>query len=221
MIKTKYRGFTIHVDTDDSLIDPRSDCPFGTMVCFHRRYRLGDVGKHSWTNAADFKEWLEDMERHGNAISLPLYLYDHGTIAMSTKSFIGRAPHAEWDSGQVGVIYATHNDSMETFGQGLDKMEKKVLALLRSEVEHYDRYLRGEVYQFNVYSADGEWKEGCGGLTSPDEAVQAAKESIDDYMATLDAEVLEACECDNTHKANNTVCRYCYAKGRRAWDDPE
>lgn len=29
------------------------------------------------------------------------------------------------------------------------------------------------------------------------------------------------CECDNTHKANNTVCRFCWACGRRQWADPD
>jgi len=35
---------------------------------------------------------------------LPLNLYDHGGITMSVSSFLGRAQHAEWDSGQVGWI---------------------------------------------------------------------------------------------------------------------
>jgi hypothetical protein len=30
-----------------------------------------------------------------------------------------------------------------------------------------------------------------------------------------------ACECDNTHQANDTVCRWCWAHGRRHWNDPE
>lgn len=29
------------------------------------------------------------------------------------------------------------------------------------------------------------------------------------------------CECDNTHQANNTVCRWCWSKGRRHWNDPD
>ena len=28
------------------------------------------------------------------------------------------------------------------------------------------------------------------------------------------------CECDNTHQANNTVCQWCWARGRRNWNDP-
>lgn len=32
---------------------------------------------------------------------------------------------------------------------------------------------------------------------------------------------LTECECDNTHQANDTVCRWCWAHGRRHWNDPE
>jgi len=31
---------------------------------------------------------------------------------------------------------------------------------------------------------------------------------------------LNQCECDNTHQANNTVCRWCCARGRRHFNDP-
>ena len=44
---------------------------------------------------------------------LPLYLYDHSGLAMSTGSFLGRALHAEWDSGQVGFIYMDKNTALE------------------------------------------------------------------------------------------------------------
>src|SRR5512143_242155 len=32
--------------------------------------------------------------------------------------------------------------------------------------------------------------------------------------------ILTHCECDNTHQHNNTVCRWCWARGRRHFDDP-
>lgn len=32
---------------------------------------------------------------------------------------------------------------------------------------------------------------------------------------------LTACECDNTHNTNGTVCRWCWARGRRQPTDPE
>lgn len=32
--------------------------------------------------------------------------------------------------------------------------------------------------------------------------------------------ILTKCECDNTHQANDTVCRWCWARGRRHFNDP-
>lgn len=32
--------------------------------------------------------------------------------------------------------------------------------------------------------------------------------------------ILTHCECDNTHQANDTVCRWCHARGRRRFNDP-
>lgn len=29
------------------------------------------------------------------------------------------------------------------------------------------------------------------------------------------------CECDNTHQSVDTVCRWCWSRGRRHWNDPE
>jgi len=47
-----------------------------------------------------------------NVAILPLYLYDHSGISISSGSFIGRAPHAEWDSGQVGFSYLDKDTAM-------------------------------------------------------------------------------------------------------------
>lgn len=45
--------------------------------------------------------------------------------------------------------------------------------------------------------------------------------SVAQYRERQDAEENECeCECDNTHDQNDTVCRYCWAKGRRRPSDP-
>lgn len=38
---------------------------------------------------------------------------------------------------------------------------------------------------------------------------------------TVNDQVLYGCECDNTHQQNDVVCRFCWAHGRRKWNDPE
>ncbi len=59
------------------------------------------------------EEMLQLCAKHGDVAILPLYLYDHSGISISTGSFVGRAHHAEWDSGQVGYIYLDKKTAME------------------------------------------------------------------------------------------------------------
>ena len=196
--------YALMVQPDDILISPREvDEHFGTMVCFHPRYALGDHHNHM-----DKDDFLREMyldtvghdeagmkryERMVNIVSsrfrhgpkteeraideamqkvisekylmLPLYLYDHSGLAMSTESFSGRAPHAEWDSGQVGWIYVSKEDALKEFDA--DKMtgaiRQKADALMRSEVAAYDSYLRGECYGFELYK-NGELSDSCWGF---------------------------------------------------------
>lgn len=74
------------------------------------------------SDSEDLEDLLEQLgtdtlldlvsEKNEYAI-LPLYLYDHSGLAMSTGSFLGRALHAEWDSGQVGFIYMDKRTALE------------------------------------------------------------------------------------------------------------
>lgn len=67
-------------------------------------------------------ELLRLCDKSGLVALLPLYLYDHSGLAMSTGSFIGRAPHADWDSGQVGFIYMDKDTAMRELAVASDKL---------------------------------------------------------------------------------------------------
>lgn len=112
----------------------------GTMVCFHRRYTLGD--KHDFPTPEAFRLWWEEYGEGGTL--LPLYLYDHSGITMRTTPFT-----CPWDSGQVGWIYLTAKDAAK---ERIVDPEK----CLRGEVEDYDNYLTGNVYGFSVEDSEGE-----------------------------------------------------------------
>lgn len=96
-------------------------------------------------------------------VILPLHLYDHSGITMSTGQF--RCP---WDSGQVGWIVCDDETIQREFDGDRDKAEK----VLEIEVAIYDDYLTGNVYGFiveetNEFDEDGEpvW-DGCNELDS-------------------------------------------------------
>lgn len=124
----------------------------GVMVCFHSRYSLGD--KHSYSSN-DYNGW-DEMERaisrkENVAVILPLYLYDHSGQTISTKPF-----SCSWDSGQVGFIYMTKQQAIAEFGKKIctAKVRENALNLLQGEVETYDQYLQGYIYEFEVKTID-------------------------------------------------------------------
>lgn len=171
-----YRGHTIKIYQDPDPPNPR-DCDyqenFGTMVCFHKRYVLGDTG-HG-ISQDDFHSW-DELEAYlikekGAAVILPLYLYDHSGITMNTTGF-----HCPWDSGRVGFIYATKQDIRDNYGikRVWKGTEERARNLLEAEVKEYDRYLTGQVCGYQIEDPDGEDVDSCWGYS--DEVSEIIKE---------------------------------------------
>ena len=165
-----YKGYTIKIIADDVSESPREWDNLGTMVCLHGRYKLGD--RHDFT-----PESIQHFAARPDVVALPLYLYDHSGISISTQSFIGRAQHAEWDSGQVGFIFVTHAELREAWGKprtsNLDRLT--ALDVLKGEVETYDQFLRGEIYGYQVEDPDGEEVESCWGFYGTDYTEQVTE----------------------------------------------
>ena len=115
---------------------------------------------------------------------LPLYLYDHSGISIKVGSFIGKAQHANWDSGQVGFIYVTGKDVEKEFNTKNINVElsNKIEKILENEVKIYNDYLTGNVYGYVVEDKQGEQVDSCWGFYGDydDEyMVNAAKDIID------------------------------------------
>jgi hypothetical protein len=140
---------------DENPESPREWDNMGKMVAFHKGYSLGDKTD---LKSDQFNGWneLEDYlwKKEHAKIILPIYLYDHSGLRMKVGSFSGLLPqgHAEFDSGQVGFIYATEKDIKDNFG--VKKLTKTILEKaeknLRGEVETYDQYLSGDVYGYKI-----------------------------------------------------------------------
>lgn len=146
---------------------PREWDNFGTMICFHRRYDLGD--KHNY-NSDDYSGW-EEMEKairtdYGKgAVILPLYLYDHSAISISTSPFGCR-----WDSGQIGFIAVSKKTILDNFGGKIvtQKTKDKAIKLLDAEVETYNYYVEGDVYGFRIVDEDDNEVDSCWGFYGTD-----------------------------------------------------
>ena len=82
---------------------------------------------------------LNMLDASGQVAILPLYLYDHSGLAMSTGSFVGRAHHAEWDSGQVGFIYMDKETAMKNLSLAADTLH---IAMVFAEHQQEHRVIR-------------------------------------------------------------------------------
>ena len=102
-------------------------------------------------------------------ISLPLHLYDHSGLTMSTGGF-----SCPWDSGQVGFIYISRAKVREEFHikRVTRFWEERIAGYLKGEVETYDQYLTGDVWGFRLY----EVPEGVDPGELSEEEVEALEE---------------------------------------------
>ena len=189
---------------DEDPLNPRKEWDHAaTMVCWHRRYSLGDEqptcepGDYfrnmvddecphcEGTGSEPGAEPLEDYnpttdcarcEGTGAVLDeeviglvekayyiLPLYLYDHSGITMSTGSF-----SCPWDSGQVGWIYI----SIEKAASEGWKTPEQAYKAMQAEVEEYDHYLTGQCYGYVVEDTDGEGIDSCWGFLGDSDYVR-------------------------------------------------
>ena len=140
--------FTIEVVHDDYPEEPYRQ---GTMWWWHGRYRSPDP-----------------IPIPPNAIQLPVYMYDHSAVALSTNPF-----SCPWDSGQVGVIWIERQPDMT---------EEQALDLLRAEVAEYSSFLNGEVYRWAIYDEDGNTIDGCGGYYSREHCISDALQEMKEIL---------------------------------------
>lgn len=143
--------YKLDIIPDDTPSSPRGDFNLTTMVCFHKRYNLGDED-HGFRHG-DYESWEEmraDIIKRTKArIIKPLYMYDHSGITINTSGF-----SCPWDSGQIGWVFITPEKIKEA---GLKRpRHKKLEQWLEGEVETYDTYVRGEIYGFRLTRGEEE-----------------------------------------------------------------
>ena len=134
----------IVLDTEPE--SPREWDNLGITVCWHDRYVLGD--KHEFEDPKKFTDYMKD----NLMLMLPLYLYDHSGLSISTKRDYPFS--CQWDSMQIGFIYVTYE---KLKAEGISKNatptheeKEKAIEQLIQEVKTYNQYLIGEVYGYVI-----------------------------------------------------------------------
>jgi hypothetical protein len=185
------KGLVANLYQDADPSNPREDDNLGRIATVHlRNHRLTDSDEDFLPE--DLSGW-EAVERYlmrerDAVVILPVFMYDHSGVAISTRSWIGRAQHADWDSGQVGYIYATRKAILKEYSIAkiLPTFKAKVKSLLEGEIETFNQYIQGDVYGYQIVkpcptcgaeSSDG--LDSCWGFYGLDYARKEAKSALE------------------------------------------
>ena len=263
--------YTLFVVDDNQPMNPREDRDnFGKMVCFHKRYNLGDehdhgepreflqqllFDKYSSYPESEYGKPVYDFIKNGNAkearleynrssrewellennhwssnndwyrsssysaslkgkdvpdwflddclstlriselktliedmkgmVILPLYLYDHSGITMNTGGF-----SCQWDSGQVGWIYADYDMVKKEYDDVTPETIARAESLLQSEVKEYDFYLTGQCYGYKLYEGEAQ-KDSCWGFLGD---INDVTKHIQDYLPSECKNIVDSLE---------------------------
>lgn len=152
----------LKVFVDINAESPRKWGSLSKIMCFHRRYNIGDEHNYSSSNYGGWEEFRKQLEKdYDIAIILPLYMYDHSGITISTTPF-----SCPWDSGQIGWAFVTKEDIREEYNikRVTQRFAEKAEKILLSEIQVYDDYLRGDVYGYILENSEGEQVDSCWGF---------------------------------------------------------
>ena len=171
----KHHRIDIYQDIETESGNPRECDNLGVMYCEHRRYTLGDMDTRGIYEVDAVREAIRELQDRGYSMDrlprylrwtigasvvLPLYLFDHSGLSMTTCASEFAAWDAQrWDWGQVGIIF----DSART-REMTGVRPSQVAEQLVSEVEQYNAYLHGYVYGYTVTNiATGIEVDSCWG----------------------------------------------------------
>jgi hypothetical protein len=160
-------GYKIEISYDEYSESPREWDNFGKMYYWHRNYILGDkeVDLSYYNSFEDFIEQLS--EDWGEIIWLPLFLYDHSGITMSTSTSSFKVMDSQgWDWGCCGIIFASYDDIKKAFmtDEITEDILEKATKCLIGEVETFDQYITNDVYSGVIYDENGYMIDSLGGM---------------------------------------------------------
>ena len=171
-----FKNKIIEIHQDNYPQNPRENDNADIIICFHKRYTLGD--KHNY-KINDFSGWDElekQLIKDYQPIAIkPIYMYDHSGVTISTTPF-----SCPWDSGQIGFILISRETALkENYSKRIDKKIKTwAEKYIQASIKEYDQYLTGDVYGYIIKDENEEEINACWGFYGLNYTIKQAKEFI-------------------------------------------
>ena len=197
-IKTMYAQnsngevFKVEKCYDDFAENPRTYSDyFSHFYTFEQRHTSPDEHHYrsasDWANAHGFslgsnpEDLIASMARKGY-VALPVWRSE--PTGCSYQAAMTNPFCCPWDSGMVGVIYASREEIRNNYGakRVSPKLEEKVLDLFRSEVNEYSSYANGDVYLFSLIDSEGNQIESVGDIYSD---IESDEDIIKSYFGLI------------------------------------
>lgn len=194
--------YRIEVWNDECPLNPMEDWDAQpTIVHWHSRYNLGEQYPESFPHPFEEREAAIEAIRaeYGCTVVVPVYLYDHSGITISTTPF-----SCPWDSGQVGFAFFTSKALKDGWGDHPWPTDEALPEIIASSLESYDMYLRGDVKGFTIEGPNVH--ESVGGFFCSEEDVMKEAEAYIDAEVLAQWEVTEQIKRDHPDMQNTVIC---------------
>jgi len=135
------KGFRIHTEEEITLFyDDFMSYKNFTLAGYSRNYNLNETDISKPDSLKELKEIIE--EKYNVLEILPLYMYEHSGVALSTSDF-----NDKWDSGCIGYVFMTHEQASET---GITTKEK-ANEDIKNGIELWNRYNSEYMYSIEFF----------------------------------------------------------------------
>lgn len=185
----QYKGFDIKIEycSYSESYSPAEWDNLGTFVYKSNKYSFDpttDINVRNWSDA-EIKELLD------SSISIPVYMYDHSGISISTSPF-----SCPWDSGLFGYYIISKDKVKEEYGGKIisKKLKNQILKYLENEIKVWNDWVEGNIFKYSIFEKD-ELLDCCGGYYGDEgieEAILQAKDFID-YRTSLKYNDMQHC----------------------------
>lgn len=159
------------------LVDAKTQFPVFFIAAWHRKYDFSYRLPEQLKDMDDFNEFMhterDNPKSHWKF--LPVYMYEHGGIALSLNSF-----NDTFDSGQLGyIVYNDDPDNYEKGGPILNESEVKII------VNEWFKYEQGDACMYTITDdVNGEVLSQTVGYYDLE---QCKKDAIEEWNNTVDS----------------------------------
>lgn len=146
----------------------------------------------SGLNSVGFAKVLcEQLSQRKGILAFPILFYNHGDIQYYLGDNIDR-----WDGAVSGFAWVAKYKVYQEFGVSKisSKLTEHLKSHITSDLDFYNKYVRGDSYGFELYDSNGKFMDSCYGLYEKEDEPNYLFKTVLSYLSTKDKSFVEVDE---------------------------